>query len=62
MLETLSNIEESRIASHAGNRDQYRDLSRRTRALSRRDKERYGRSFAEDVDGHFSGNNCQPAY
>ncbi|MFV0264558.1 MAG: hypothetical protein ACK5JN_19375 [Kluyvera sp.] len=60
--ETLENIERSRAARLAGNRDQYRALSRRTRALLRRDKERYVRSLAEDVEGHFNDNDLRPAY
>ena len=43
-VETLESIEESRAARLAGNHDQYRALSRRTRALLRRDKERCQRS------------------
>ncbi|KAG0727390.1 Helicase POLQ-like [Chionoecetes opilio] len=39
--ETLEKIEESRAARLAGNRDQHRALSRRTRTLLGRDKERY---------------------
>ena len=39
-VETLESIEESRAAKLAGNHDQYRALSRRTRTLLRRDKER----------------------
>ena len=42
-VETLESIEESRAARLAGNHDQYRALSRRTRTLLRRDKERYVR-------------------
>ena len=38
--ETLDSIEKSRAARLAGSRDQYRALSRRTRTLLRRDKER----------------------
>ena len=39
-VETLDSIEKSRAARLAGNQDQYRALSRRTRTLLRRDKER----------------------
>ncbi|KAG0720739.1 hypothetical protein GWK47_047875 [Chionoecetes opilio] len=44
--ETLEKIEESRAARLAGNRDQHRALSRRTRTLLRRDKERLRRSWS----------------
>ncbi|KAG0725162.1 DNA replication licensing factor MCM4 [Chionoecetes opilio] len=60
--ETLEKIEESRAARLAGNRDQHRALSRRTRTLLRRDKERYVRSLAEDVEGHLNANDLRPAY
>ena len=50
-VETLDSIE--RCATKlAANRDQYRTLSRRTRSFLRRDKERYVRSLAEDVECH----------
>ena len=51
-VETLESIE-SRAARLAGNHDQYRALSRRTRTLLRRDKERYVRGLAEDVEWSF---------
>ncbi len=54
--ETLENNEKSRAARPAGNQDRYRALSHRTRALLRRDKERYVRSLAEEVEGHFNVN------
>ena len=60
--ETLDSIEESRAARLAGNRDQYRTLSRRTRAFLRRDKERYVRGLAEDVECHLNANDLRPAY
>lgn len=60
--ETLTTIEESRAARLAGNHDQYRTLVRRTRALLRRDKERYVRDLAEEVEGCLSANNLQPAF
>ncbi|KAG0714738.1 hypothetical protein GWK47_013555 [Chionoecetes opilio] len=60
--ETLEKIKESRAARLAGNRDQHRALSRRTRTLLRRDKERYVRSLAEDVEGHLNANDLRPAY
>ncbi len=44
--ETLRTIEEIRAARLAGNLGQYRTLSRRTRALLRRYKERYARALA----------------
>lgn len=56
--ETPKNIEESRAAVLAGNRDPYRDLSRRTRALLGRDK-KYVWSHAEEVDGHFNDNDLR---
>ncbi|KAG0720830.1 Organic cation transporter protein [Chionoecetes opilio] len=49
--ETLEKIEESRAVKLPGNRDQHRALSRRTRTLLGRDKKRYVRSLAEDVEG-----------
>ncbi|KAG0723665.1 Dipeptidase 3 [Chionoecetes opilio] len=60
--ETLEKIEESRAARLAGNQDQHRALSRRTRTLLGRDKERYVRSLAEDVEGHLNANDLRPAY
>ena len=60
--ETLTTIEESRAARLAGNRDQYRALARRTRALLRRDKERYVKDLAEEVEGCLSANNLKPAF
>ncbi|KAG0711895.1 LINE-1 retrotransposable element ORF2 protein [Chionoecetes opilio] len=60
--ETLEKIEESRAARLAGNQDQHRALSRRTRTLLGRDKERHVRSLAEDVEGHFNANDLRPAY
>ena len=40
-VETLDSIEKSRAVRLTGSHDQYRALSRRTRTLLRRDKERY---------------------
>ncbi len=60
--ETLRAIEESSAARLAGNLGHYRTLSRQTRALLRRDKERYVRTLAEDVEGCFNANNLRPAY
>ena len=54
--EMLESIEESRDARLAGDHDQYRALSRRTRTLLRRDKERYVWGLAEDVKCHINGN------
>ncbi len=59
---TLRAIKENRAARLAGNRGHYRTLSRRTRALLRRDKEWYVRALATDVEGFFNVNNLQPAY
>ncbi|XP_045101313.1 uncharacterized protein LOC123498214 [Portunus trituberculatus] len=61
-VETLDSIEESRTARLGGNRDQYRVLSCKTRALLRRDKERYVRGLAEDVYCHLYANDLRPAY
>ena len=60
--ETLENIEKSRAARLAGSRDQYRTLSRRSRTLLRRDKERYVRDLAGEVEGHFNANDLRPAF
>ncbi|KAG0727553.1 Craniofacial development protein 2 [Chionoecetes opilio] len=60
--QTLEKIEESRAARLAGNQDQHRVLSRRTRTLLRRDKKRYVRSLAEDVEGHLNTNDLRLAY
>ena len=58
----LENIEKGRATRLAGNWDQYRALTRRTRALLRRDKERYVRSLAENFEDHFNANDLRPAY
>ena len=58
--ETLDNIEKSRAARLVRSRD--RALSRRTRTLLKKDKERYGRSLADDVEGHLNVNDLKPAY
>lgn len=60
--ETLETIEASRAARLAGKTDLYRTLSRRTRALLRRDKERHVRELVEDVEGCLNANNLQPAF
>ena len=49
-VETLESIEESRSARPAGDHDHYRALSSRTRILLRRNKERYVRGLAEDIE------------
>ena len=61
-VETLESIEERRAARLARNHDQYRALSRRTRTLLERDKERYVRGLAEDVECHLNANDLRPAY
>ena len=58
-VETLESIEESRTRL-AGDHDQYRALSRRTRTLLRRDKEGYDRGLAEDVKCHLNANDLRP--
>ncbi|KAG0718661.1 Transposon TX1 uncharacterized protein [Chionoecetes opilio] len=60
--ETLEKIEESRAARLAGNQDQHRALSRRTRTVLGRDKERYVRSLAEDVEDHLNVNDLRLIY
>ncbi|KAG0727841.1 hypothetical protein GWK47_003924 [Chionoecetes opilio] len=60
--ETLDKIKESRAARLAGNQDQHRALSRQTRTRLGRDKERYVRSLAEDVEGHLNANDLRPTY
>ena len=60
--EMLENIEESRAARLSGDLDRYRTLSRRTRALLSRDKERYVRELAEEVEGRLNLNDLRPAY
>ena len=61
-MEMLDSIEKSRAARLAGSWDQYRVLSHRTKTLLRRDKERYVRSLAEDVEGHLNANDLKPVY
>ena len=46
-VETLESIEESRAARLAGDHDQYRALSHRTKTFLRRNKERYVKGLAE---------------
>ena len=60
-VETLECIEESCAARFAGNHDQNRALSHRTRAHLRRDK-KYFRGLAEDVECHLNANDLRPAY
>ena len=62
LTETLNSIETSRTARLDKNQDTYRVLSRRTRTLLRRDKERYVRSLKEDVEGYLDPNDFQPVY
>ena len=61
-VETLESIEESRAARLAGDHDQYRALSCRTRTLLRRDKERYVRGLAQDVECHLNTNDLRLVY
>ena len=61
-VETLECIEESCAARFAGDHDQYRALSRRTRTLLRRYKERYVRGLTDDVECHLNANDLRPAY
>ena len=58
----LKSIEESRAASLAGNHDQHRSLSHRTRTLLRRYKGKYVRGFADNVECHLNNNDLKPAY
>ena len=60
--EMLNIVEESRAARLAGNLRQHRNLTRSAKALLRRDKERYVRGIAEQVEGHFRANDLSPAY
>ena len=46
LVEMLDSTEESCVARVTGNRNQYRALSRKTRALLRRNKKRYLRGLA----------------
>ena len=61
-METLDSIVRSCAARLTGNQDQYGALSRRTRTLLRRDKERYVRSLMEDVEGYLNANDLKLAY
>ena len=61
-VETLEGIEQSRAVRLAGDHDQYRALSHRTRTFLRRDKDRYVRGLAEDVECHLNANDLRPAY
>ena len=60
--ETLDSTEKSCAARLARYHDQYRALSHRIRILLRRDKKKYVRSLAVDVEGHLNVNDSQPAY
>ena len=51
-LVNIDSIEENRAVRLAGNRDHRRALSRRTRALLRREKERYVVGLDKDVKCH----------
>ena len=62
LVEMLDILEKSRSVRLAGNRDQYMTLSRKTRTLLKRDKERYVRSLADNVEGHLNANDFRPAY
>lgn len=42
------------------NRDRYKALSCRTKALLMKDKERYARNFPEDVEGYLNTNDPRP--
>ena len=61
-VETLECIEESCAARFAGEHDQYKALSRRTKPLLRRNKERYVRGLPEDAECHLNANDLRPAY
>ena len=61
-VETLESIEESRAAKLAVNHDQHRALPLRIRTLLKRDKERYVRGLAEDVECLLNANDLRPAY
>lgn len=58
--EASKNIQESRAARLAGNRDHCRSLSRGATVLLRIVKHRYGRSHTEDAEGHLNGNDFRP--
>ena len=60
LVEMLNSTEKSCTARLAGNWDQYKALSRRTRILLRRDNERYVRSLIEDFEVHLNANDLQP--
>ena len=60
-VETLESIEESLTARLAGDHDQYRALSRRTRTLLRRDK-MYVRGLVENVECHLNAIDLRPVY
>ena len=49
-VETLDSIGESYAAKLAENRDQYRALTRRTRTLPRKEKEKYFRAATDDIE------------
>lgn len=51
---TLASIEERRSVRLPANHDQYSTLPHMTRVLLMRDKERYIKSLADDVEGHLN--------
>lgn len=58
----LEYVEESRTVRLAGDLDQYRTLTHKTRAILRRDKKRYDRSLGKDIEGHLHAYDLRPAY
>lgn len=62
MGETLASNTENRSVRLTGSRDQYRTLSCTTKALLRKDNERYVKGLAEDIESHLHGNDLRPAY
>lgn len=60
--ETLRDIEEKGAARMAGNLDQYWILSRRNRALLRRNESCVWELQPEDVEGCLNENYLRPAY
>ena len=60
--ETLNTVELSRAARLDGDHVLHRQLSRSARASLRKDKERYVRGIAEELEGHFQKNDLRPAF
>lgn len=56
------NIEESHAARLDGDSDRYKTLSRKTRAVLRRDKEGYVRGLAQDVESGLPASELRPAF